>query len=149
MNTVIVSQILRDIASSVAQLADAIEADIDDVCCMECTNCGPCKITEFGCCVTCGIDATEIVKTKFTCVRCKDTHRMLANDGSGNMWLCTECPMPCKICRSGIYCANTPCICGCHDVAVKGDVASLDIKNDITPSQCVYHRRVLERVVGC
>lgn len=50
-------------------------------------------------------------KLRPTCTTCRDSHRMTRD---GREVPCTFCPLPCAQCRSGPYCATTPCACACH-----------------------------------
>ncbi len=53
------------------------------------------------------------------CHICDDSHRM---DLGGTTVMCTWCPVPCQECRhggTGPYCENTPCLCECHNKALK------------------------------
>lgn len=45
------------------------------------------------------------------CETCGDTHRMTLGD---RVVPCTRCPTPYQACRADAYCAETPCLCGCH-----------------------------------
>lgn len=50
------------------------------------------------------------------CTACNDTHR-LRLFSTGDIVMCTQCPIPCQECRAGgngPYCASTPCTCECH-----------------------------------
>lgn len=50
------------------------------------------------------------------CTTCNDTHRMTLSLGEPDerVVMCTFCPVPCKVCRSGAYCRSLPCLCECH-----------------------------------
>jgi hypothetical protein len=51
------------------------------------------------------------------CKRCNDTHMIEIHGGVTVM--CTSCPVPCNVCRSGgrgPFCATTPCSCSCHRI---------------------------------
>lgn len=50
---------------------------------------------------------------KVTCEVCRDTHRMWLSASERHV-MCTYCPRPCQLCRSGPFCAQTPCPCKCH-----------------------------------
>lgn len=60
------------------------------------------------------------------CATCMDTRlmRMATRSGDESRVMCTHCPVPCKLCRSGAYCANIPCACACHTAAPKAKVVS-------------------------
>jgi hypothetical protein len=51
------------------------------------------------------------------CAACNDTHRRHL-EGRGDV-MCTRCPTPCRNCARddgrGVYCAETPCACACHN----------------------------------
>jgi len=50
---------------------------------------------------------------KVTCDVCRDTHRMWLSASERHV-MCTYCPRPCQLCRSGPFCAQAPCPCKCH-----------------------------------
>lgn len=49
----------------------------------------------------------------WACEVCRDTHRMWLSASERHV-MCTYCPRPCQLCRSGPFCAQTPCPCKCH-----------------------------------
>jgi hypothetical protein len=53
-----------------------------------------------------------MVPERPVCKTCGDTHTMRL--GEDREVPCTRCPVPCERCRSGAYCATTPCACECH-----------------------------------